>query len=265
MSRAFHDRDRIHQHRRSARRHLPRNRNLRARFKGRDVGHVVERDHAFAPTKLLVHDGRIERVLARLCIERFEPGETVVALASLRDGAEDDAAEDRAHRSAGNGIANNDLPFPLRIEQRVPVGWRISFLDRIAIVGDHFRRQIGTVPPVVRIVRRGVDGRGPRRLIRKKKIVLRRTLEHFCRRTEPHVRLRIHFLCAHTIENFLRADVEPLHVDRRMALLEFDFVVRKQLLAVGRVDHQYGASVAAGGEQCADRDRTQHAQAREHA
>ena len=243
--RPLHDGDRIHEHRRPARRDHVLHRNLEAPAERRDVGHVVERDQPFLPAELLVQHAGVERVLLGARVEAPEPRVPGVRRSELLDPAQNHRAENRPHAPTRQRIADDHLPLPLRIEDVVPVLRRVRRGHRVAVVRDYLRSEICAVPEIGVALRLGRNRGGPRRPVCAEQPGRRRAIEHFGRRAEPDIRLRVRGLAAQAVEHVLRAHVHPLHVHRRVRALELGLVVLEEILAVRRVDREHGAPIAA--------------------
>ena len=89
----------------------------------------------------------------------------------------------------------------------------------------------------------------PRRAVRREQAFLRAAREDRRRAAEPDVGLRVGGLGADAVVDLLRAHVEPAHVDLGVRLLVGAFEERQQVAAVGRVQHQRRAAVAAAAGQ----------------
>ena len=83
-----------------------------------------------------------------------------------------------------------------------------------------------------------IDGVRPRWFIGLKQLLFRRSIECLGGSAKPHIRLRIRFLGAHPLQNFLRAHVHTLHVDVGMRFLEALLEVLEQLFSMRRVNDQ---------------------------
>ncbi len=256
MLAAPHNRDPIHKQRSSARRNDVLDRNTSSLLERSEIGHVPHSHDPFLPAELLVENRRVQSVLSRIRIQLSEPLIACIGLARLRNRSDHDRAENRPHRPRRNGITNNDLPLPLRIDEIVPILGGVDVFHRIAVVPDHLGSQIRPVPVVVRFTTLWINRSRPRRFIRLQQTFLRRPVERFRRRPEPHVCLRIRLLCAHALQDLLRAHVHPLYIDIRVRLLEPLLEVLEQLLPVRRVDDQYFAMIRAArpDHECANRD-----------
>ena len=257
MLRPTHDGDAIDQQRRTARRDHVGDRNPRSLLERGEIRHVPHAHHAFLPPQLLIQDRRIESVFPGVRVELAQPFVSGIRLSGLLNGPRHYRSKDRPHRAGRNRIANENLSLPFRIDQIVPILRGVGCLDRVAIVADHFGRQIRAVPVVVRLTGIRIHRRRPRRLIGLEQIFPCRAIECLRRRPKPDIGLRIGLLGADSLQNFLRAHVHPLHVDVGMRLLESPLEVLQQLFPVRRVHDQNRSIVrAARGGSCKCREES---------
>src|SRR6185437_4736555 len=147
------------------------------------------------------------------CIEPSQPVVAPLRRTGLGDALGYYRAEYRAHRSRRDRIAYDHLAAPLGIEDVVPILRRAVTRNRVAVVRNYFRCEVGAIPQIMRIVRLRGNITRPGRAIRLKKVLLRGTLERLGRCAEPDVGLWIYCLATNAVENFLRAHVHPLNVD----------------------------------------------------
>ncbi len=248
MLRSLHDRDSVNEHGRSARRNHITHRNPCSLLKRRDIRHVPKSDNPFLSADLLIEKCWIQNVFACVRVEFLQPIVSSLCVSSPCDRPRDDRAEYRSHCSRRNRVANQKLPFPLWIEHVVPVLRRLSRSHCLSVVCDDFRREIRSVPVIMVLARFYRNGVRPCWDVWLQKIFACRSVECFCRRTEPDIRLRIVLFRPHAVEHFLRTHVDPLHVDVRVRFLKSLFEILEQLLAVWRVDDQNCALVARATE-----------------
>src|SRR6185503_19184300 len=230
--RAAHDGDTLDEQRRAGCRDARRDRVLRGRAERLDIRHVVEAQLPLALPELLIEHRRTDDVLLRVRVEPPQPVEAGFGGARALKLTHDDRAENRAHRPAGDRIADNDPPFPFGIEHVVPVTRHIGRGHGLRVVGDDLGREIGPVPALEGIAGFRWYRTSPRGSIRLEQSFSGRAAEGFCRRAEPEIRLRIGFLGAQPVEHVLRAHVRPLDVYRGVRGLELLLVVLKEILAV---------------------------------
>src|SRR4029077_14969203 len=85
------------------------------------VRQIPDRDQALLPGDLLADEGGVLLVDLRLAVESPEPCKSRRRVAGLLQPARDDEAEHGAHRPAGERVTDDQLAFPLGIEEVIPI------------------------------------------------------------------------------------------------------------------------------------------------
>src|SRR6266550_6434437 len=153
---------------------------------------------------------------------RVQPAQPVIAFlgrARVFVKPQDHRAKYYAHGIGRSRIANQNLVAPFWIKRIIPIAWRFSCSNRIAVINDYFGSLVSAVPTILWIARRSGDLVSPGWTIGSQEVLFGGRLKRCVRSSPPQICLGSISFGPHALEDLARAHIQKLHVCFGMRLL----------------------------------------------